>query len=196
MDQPEVTVFVPDETRALGCRMVPGELDAGTDHQRLDALEAVMLDSGLPVVKMPLEHDFFPGLYRRTITMPAGTLLTSKIHNTEHPYVVLSGRVRVALPGEPAVEFTAGHQGTTRPGTRRLLYIIETCRWATFHPLSPEEEAARQRGAGLEEMLTMIEARIIEPHRHADGTDAHAEYLAGLQALAALPGTDETEGIP
>lgn len=165
-----------------------------TDHQRLDALEARMLDSGLSVVELPVKHAFFPGLYRRTIFMPAGTLLTSKIHNTEHPYVVLSGRVRVALVGQAAIELTAGHQGTTMPGTRRLLYIIEDCRWSTFHPLSAAEEQRRVEGASETELLAAIEERIIERRLLPDGREAALEYqgrlLEDARAAGLLPEGD------
>jgi len=178
----------------------PAEGPAVDPHRRLDALEGAMLDSGLPVVDLPVEHAFFPGLYRRTIFMPAGTLLTSKIHNTKHPYVVLSGRVRVALPGEPAVELTAGHQGTTMPGTRRLLYIVEDCRWATFHPLSASEELRRAEGASEDELLVAIEKRVIERHLLPDGREAAHLYrerlLEDAQAAGLLSGHDFDGGTP
>lgn len=159
------------------------------DMERLDSLERAMLDSGLPAIHMPVTHRFTPGLYAREIFMPAGTLLTSKIHNTEHPFCVLEGVARVFIPGEGVVELAAGHVGITKPGTRRVLYIVEDCRWITFHPLSDGEEEARKGGAGEEEMLALVEARIIAPHRHLDGSDAHAEYLEAVQALCLEEGT-------
>jgi hypothetical protein len=121
-----------------------------------------MLNSGLPAVPLPLIHRFLPGLYAREILMPAGTLLTSKIHNTEHPYVVLSGRVRVFVPGEGVVILEAGHVGITKPGTKRLLFIEEDCRWITFHPLTPEDETRRREGASEQTLVAEVEERIIE----------------------------------
>ena len=108
--------------------------------ERIDRLEAVMLASGEPV-ELPLTHRFTPGLYAREIFMPAGTLLTSRIHNTAHPYVVLSGRARVFIDGVGVQDLQAGHVGITQPGTRRVLYIVEDCRWVTFHPLAEGEES-------------------------------------------------------
>lgn len=158
------------------------------DHQRLDALERRMLGGGVPV-HAPVVHRFTPGLYTREIEMPPGMLLTSRIHRTEHPYVVLAGLAYVLVVGEEPALLEAGHLGITRAMTRRALYIPgpEPCRWATFHPLSPEEEAMRLAGAAVEDMLAAIEKRIIEPRLHMDGADAHLEYLAGLAALG-LPG--------
>ena len=71
--------------------------------ERIDRLEAVMLASGEPV-ELPLTHRFTPGLYAREIFMPAGTLLTSRIHNTAHPYVVLSGRAVTTIQGTLAMD--------------------------------------------------------------------------------------------
>jgi hypothetical protein len=159
------------------------------DHQRLDALERALLDN-LPAVHMPVEHIFNPRLYCRKIFMPAGTLLTSKIHRLEHPYVVASGRVRVVIAGGGFEIIEAGHAGITMPGTRRLLFIEEDCIWLTYHVLSPEEEQMRQNGSTIDDMLAAIEERIIEPHLHLDGADAHREYLAALEALG-LPGVHE-----
>jgi|GEM_PF-862132 len=161
---------------------------AHPDHQRLDALERRMLAGGVPV-HAPVVHRFTPGLYVREIEMPPGMLLTSRVHRTEHPYAVLSGRAFVLVAGQEPVLLAAGHLDITRAMTRRALYIPgpEPCRWATFHPLSAEEEGARAGGATTEELLAMIETRIIEPHLHLDGADAHQEYVEGLAARG-LPG--------
>lgn len=162
---------------------------ASRAHQKLDALESAILDNLAPV-HMPVTHRFTPGLYAREILMPAGTVLTSQIHETEHPYVVLSGRVRVAVPGGEPVILGAGHVGITKPGTRRALYIEEECRWITFHPLSPEEEEARQNGATIEELLDAIRDRIIGKRERGDGRNVYREYREAL-AAAGLPGPND-----
>ena len=86
------------------------------EAQRRDMIQHAL--GKLPAVECPLVHRFTPGLYTREIFMPAGTAIVSRIHKTEHPYVVL----------------TAGAVGITKPGTRRVLYVTEDCRWLTFHP--------------------------------------------------------------
>lgn len=163
---------------------------AGLDHEKLDDLEAAMLDSGLPVVHLPVVHTFTPGLYSRRIHMPAGSVLTSKGHETEHQYVVLRGRARVSIPGSAAVVLEAGHVGITREGTRRALVIEEDCDWITFHPLTAEEEQLRAGGADDGELVEAVEARIIGSRPRADGRDVVAEYKNRLEA-AGLPGPHE-----
>lgn len=145
--------------------------DLANVDQRLDELEVAMLRD-FPVVEMPVKHTFTPGLYSREIFMPAGTLLTSKTHRTEHQYVVISGRAAVAIEGRGVEILEAGHVGITKAGTRRLLYILEDCRWITFHPILPEEH----------ERLDLIEARIIERRELPDGSSAHDLYKELLAA--------------
>ena len=151
------------------------------DHARIDALEAAMLSGEIRAVDLPLVHRWTPGLYIRQIFMPAGTLLTSKIHKTEHPYVVTKGRVSVYIPGVGVQELAAGHFGITKPGTRRVLYIHEDTTWITFHPNVDDEED-----------LAVIEQRLIEPHLLADGSSAYGRYAALLADLP--PGFLPEEG--
>lgn len=159
----------------------PEDADA---HAFLDAVEEAMLNGtfepDLVPIELPLTHRFTPGCYSREIFMPAGARLTSKIHASEHHYVVLEGRAKVYIPGGGTEVVEAGQVGITQPGTRRLLYIEEDCRWVTFHPLSPEEEAFRASGATPEEMVAMIEGRIIERRELPDGSFAHDRYLEAL----------------
>ena len=61
----------------------------------IDQLEAVLFNC--PQIDCPLVHRFTPGMYIREIFMPAGTMLTSMIHKTEHPYVVSQGKVNNRL---------------------------------------------------------------------------------------------------
>lgn len=80
----------------------------------------------------PLEHTFGDGLYIRKITMPAGLLLTSEIHETTHPYFVLAGEALVKTDkGWRTIR--APYHGMTEAGTKRILYIVQDCVWITVH---------------------------------------------------------------
>jgi len=124
--------------------------DLETRMARLDNAEALMLANFEPR-EFLVVHRFTPGLYAREIFMPAGSIITSKIHRTEHPYVISQGRVSVFIEGKGWEQLSAPHTGITKPGTRRLLLIHEDTVWITFHPTELET---------VEE----IEAEIIEPH--------------------------------
>lgn len=95
-------------------------------------------------------HHWFPGLYVREFHMQPGQVVVSKIHRTEHAYVVLRGSALVWVEGEGWQVVRAGTLGRTLPGTQRVLRILEDCTWLTFHPTERQS---------VEE----VEADIIEP---------------------------------
>ncbi len=82
--------------------------------------------------QFPLKHTFVDGAYVREIFMPAGSLLTSKIHKVRHPFFVLRGCCSV-LTDKGVQKITAPYYGITEPGTKRVLYIHEDTVWVTVH---------------------------------------------------------------
>lgn len=101
-------------------------------QRQVDQMQSAL--AKLPQVEMPLTHRFTPGLYVRQIFMPKGTLVISKIHKTEHPFVCLNGHAAVWIEGVGIEQVRAGHIGITKPGTRRILWMHEDTVWVTFHP--------------------------------------------------------------
>ncbi len=136
-----------------------------------DKLEAAMACA--PQACCPVSHRFTPGLYIREILLPAGTLLTSAIHKTEHPFVVSAGIVRVMEPGQPPVTIEAPYTGITTPGTRRLLYAIEDTIWTTFHPTT--------RG---EDEMDQIMLDLVEDPPHLAKSNFLPGYKSELHALS------------
>jgi hypothetical protein len=126
----------------------PAQLAKGCEV--LNELERQIARSN-PVAPLPLEHRFTPGLYSRTIFMPKGLLCTSKIHKTEHQYVVSKGVLRVWSEELGWQMIRAPFIGITNPGARRALCILEDTVWTTFHPTTLTD-------------LKEIEAALIEPH--------------------------------
>lgn len=104
---------------------------AAQEATPLDVVEAEMFKH--PQVHCPLTHRFTPGMYIREIFMPAGTVVSTALHKTEHPFVISKGDVSVWRDGFPVERLKAPHTGITKPGTRRLIYIHEDTIWITFH---------------------------------------------------------------
>lgn len=101
----------------------------------IDKAERILVDIDNPI-NCPLEHVFIPGMYIREIFMPAGTLITSKIHKTEHPFFILSGAVSVYnAENDETILMVEGYGGITKPGTRRVLYIHSDTIWRTHHKI-------------------------------------------------------------
>ena len=104
--------------------------------ERLDRWDAFA--ATLPAVDLPLTHRFPKGMYVREIFMPAGTIVTTRVHLFENPFFIMQGRVSVISENEGVVEYSAPHSGVTMPGTRRAIYIHEDTVWATVH-LNPTD---------------------------------------------------------
>ena len=122
------------------------------NDDRIDELELSIIQN-LEKVECPLVHRFTEGMYIREIFMPKDSLITSKIHLTEHPFTISKGKVAVCIDGDNWQEFEEPYTGITKSGTRRVLYVIEDCIWTTYH-LNPNNE----------QDLEKIEDRIIEKH--------------------------------
>jgi len=137
--------------------IVPAEV-----NKIIDKFEEKMVEK-FPVIKnYTIRHRFADGLYSREILMPAGSLITSKIHKKSHFFFVMSGVASVWSDetGQRLIE--APYSGTTPPGTRRILYIHKECIWGTVHATSVIPD-----GNSKEEILRCVEkveAEIMEKH--------------------------------
>ena len=78
------------------------------------------------------KHTFTPGLYCREYRMAKDSLVISRIHMFEHPFIISKGDVSV-YDGREVVRLKAPYQGITKPGTKRILYCHEDTIWTTFH---------------------------------------------------------------
>lgn len=106
--------------------------------QKLEELEAQL--EAMPQVEVRQHHVFTTGLYLREVYIPAGTLLTTRIHLTEHPYIISAGTVSVWTEEDDAVTLHAPHTGVTKPGTRRILFAHTDVIWSTVHA-NPSDES-------------------------------------------------------
>lgn len=127
------------------------DIQEKTKGQKIDELESIMAEN-FDIISCPLNHRFTDGLYVREIFMPAGSLIVSKIHKTQHQYFILKGAVSVWIDEGVEQYLEAPYIGVTEPGTRRVLHIWEDCIWATAHA-NPDNEDEFE-----------IEERIIEKH--------------------------------
>lgn len=80
----------------------------------------------------PLNHCFAPGVYARTILLPAGGVILGKIHKHAHLNIISEGRVEVATQ-DGHIEYTATAIFTSTPGTKRAVYAFEDTLWTTIH---------------------------------------------------------------
>ncbi len=129
-------------------------------HERTDELEAEL--TAFPKADCPLEHTFTPGLYSRSIFMPQGIVVVSRIHKTEHQFIISKGSVLVRVNTNEWQRLKAPFLGITKAGTRRILVIEEDCVWTTLHPTSVQPDNENEEA--ILEAVNKIEEQIIEPH--------------------------------
>ncbi len=140
---------------------------AKVGNTSIDELEATMLDN-FEIVDCPVVHRFTDGMYVRETTMPTDSLITSKIHKTQHTFFVMKGKAIVWIDGvEQLIE--APYIGITEPNTQRVLYIVEECTWATSHPNHDNET------------VDQIEERIIEKHDNPYLTEDMKKIVKNLK---------------
>lgn len=127
---------------AFGLKLEPGAFVDRVEHEMVSHYQER---------EVPLTHTFTPGLYTRAAHVPAGTMATSKIHNTRHQFLIVSGSISVWTKETGAVTLHAPFHGITEPGTRRIVFAhTDTC-WLTFHPTDETD-------------LAVIEDQIIMKH--------------------------------
>lgn len=140
-----------------------------TNDVAMDELEAFMLTHFEPL-EFPLVHRFTDKMYIREMSMPAGSLWTSRIHATENPFVVSMGRAWVKIDNGSWECIEAPYTGITKPGTRRVLYIERDCIWTTFHV---NEDNCQD--------IETIENRLTEQHINCiTNSDIHKDCLKVL----------------
>lgn len=126
-------------------------------HEAMFALEREMVK--MPTVDLPIGHDFCEGVYARTMTIPAGVILTSAIHSGECFFVIRSGSIMVTTDDGPKL-LHAGHMSMTPAGTKRAGYAMTDTVVTTFHA-NPQNEQTPEK---LWDMLTVPQPDPRLPH--------------------------------
>lgn len=97
----------------------------------INAIEDVLVQC--PQIAIETKHHFSAGLYAREILIPAGTILTGKIHRAEHLNIVSRGEITVWTE-EGMRRIKAPFTMVSRPGTKRIGYAHTDTVWTTIHP--------------------------------------------------------------
>ena len=128
----------------------------------VDRLEAALLSTPEALVEEDVVHLFTDKLYTRQAFVPAGTIVTTKIHKTQHPFMLVFGKVSVYNAADDVIVHLQGpYMGVTEPGTRRVAYVHEDALWITFH-VNEDNEQDFER----------LENRYVERHELTGGRTA------------------------
>ena len=99
------------------------------------ALEAAM--RVMPQIESEPKHYRMDGVYVRELFIPAGTLLTGKIHNHESIGILAQGRLRITN-GTDSVIVEAPYVTVDKPGVKRLGYAETDCTFLCVHRTDSE----------------------------------------------------------
>lgn len=143
------------------------KVDLATDyHRKVDAFEAALVRA--PQLILPITHRFAPGIYLREMRAPAGAWITSKIHVTDHPFIVSAGELSVLQEDGKWIRIRAPFTGITKAGTRRLAYMHTDVVWTTIHATDETDP-------------DVIESRITL--EHTDHLGLNTEDLSALKEI-------------
>lgn len=101
-------------------------------HSKIDDLEAQMRASGA-TFDPETRHHFAPGLYAREMRVPAGTVVTGKIHKHVNLNIMSAGRMSLWGDDGDLVHVEAPYTVVSPPGVRRVAYAHTDVVWTTIH---------------------------------------------------------------
>lgn len=106
---------------------------ASDTRAKVVALEQQMLEGQYgELLELPVQHYFSQGVYGREMFIPAGTLVTGKIHKYTQLNVLLCGELSV-MTEDGVKRVKPPFVVVSPPGTKRVAYAHEDTRWLTIH---------------------------------------------------------------
>lgn len=106
------------------------DLIGGAMTDKIEALEGFMVDQ--EQVEIPVQEGLRNGMYTREIVIPAGTLLTGRVHKFPYVDIMLSGDITVATP-DGVKRLTGPNVCEGIPGRKRAGFAHADTRWVTVH---------------------------------------------------------------
>lgn len=121
-------------------------------YQELRALEIQILEN-CEQTECPVTHHWADGIYGREMFIPAGTVLTGKIHRFATLNFLMQGEITVTTP-DGMRRIKAPAIFTSEPGCKKAGYAHTDVIWVNVHPTKLRDVAS-------------IEAKFIEPEAPA-----------------------------
>lgn len=153
---------------AVSASGLPTPLDIRCYIAQAEAQLHTAIDSGeAEEVEFPTDHSFPPGMYVRSVFLPAGSLLVGKLHRYAHHNYISQGRVTVLTEAHGLQTLTAPCQMLSPAACKRLIYAHEDTIWTVMHPntsntqdlglLELEHIAGTYPELGLEDPTTLLQ---------------------------------------
>ena len=98
----------------------------------IEALMNAQYDQEAMKAMTETKHYHLKGVYVRSLFIPAGMMLTGKIHNFESIGILAQGRLRITN-GTDSIIVEAPYVTVDKPGVKRLGYAETDCTFITVH---------------------------------------------------------------
>ncbi len=99
-------------------------------NERVRKLERYL--ATLDQVTIGLKHEFIDGLYKRTMKVPEGTVLTGAIHKVKHMDVMTKGSM-IIVTDAGTKEIHAPFTMTSEVGVKKCGIALTDVEWCSFH---------------------------------------------------------------
>lgn len=116
------------------------DLPRNPTYAQIRELEAAIVEQMEPV-EAPVTHHFADGIYGREMLIPAGTILTGKIHRFSTLNLLLKGDITVTTP-EGVRRIQAPAIFVSPPGCKKVGYAHTDVIWVNVHPTKLTDVAA------------------------------------------------------
>ena len=100
-------------------------------RDKMTIMEAAMM--AMEQVELETNHYFADGTYTRELLIPAGTVLTGKIHRNSCINILAKGKIKV-VTDDAQYEIEAPYTFVSSPGAKKAGYAIEDSVWINVHP--------------------------------------------------------------
>ncbi|WP_332823563.1 hypothetical protein [Stutzerimonas kunmingensis] len=110
--------------------IVPADFPLAPSYDRIKELEQEIVK--LPPVETPVTHHFAHGVYGREMFIPAGTVLTGKIHRYSTLNLLIEGEITVTTP-EGMKRISAPAVFVSPPNCKKVGFAHTDVRWVNVH---------------------------------------------------------------
>ena len=100
------------------------ELSKTVEERRADMYKLEEQVLALPQLDLKPVHYFAKGMYARELFMPAGSVITGKIHKQEHLVIISSGTVSIST--ENGTQLIQGPATFVAPGGSKRAFFAHT----------------------------------------------------------------------
>jgi len=110
-------------------------------NKSVQQLQDAIIDSGIGfgdgksianIPDIPIKHSFADQIYIRQMNMKQDQIVIGAIHNHQHAWFLMKGRVLINNNGEE-IEHIAPCYTVSEPGSKRIIYALEDSIFVNVH---------------------------------------------------------------